>query len=545
VLKAAVNELFEQYGAIGNVRVQVVAFSSTAFQVGTDWMTIVEAKAAVEGLTAGGTTNYDAAIATATNIFGHTGKLSTAGLQNVTYFLSDGAPNQPGGSVGISAAEESAWTSFLDANDIVSHALGIGSGVTRAQLDPIAFDGATNSNLNAVVVTDLSQLSATLTGTVIGTSGNLLTDGVLPGTFGADGGYVRSVTVDGTTYVYDANANAVTASGPNHGSFDAATHELTITLVSGGSLSINMVDGTFTFVAPSGPSAVHIDIPFEFADNDGDTAASTLTIVSTPPDQPPIVRDDNLVTNVSGSGASVAIPDYALLFNDTDLEGQTITIGAISNSVGANSVTQAAGVVTFVDNDSSGGSFVYTGTTATGSDTGTVTVIRSQTGISLAGTGLGEILLGRDGSSNVINAHGGNDVLIGGNAADTLNGGAGDDLLAGNGGADSLTGGTGADRFRFNSAGDATDEIFDFSSAAGDVIEIDGAAFGLLPGVLSAVLFTANAGGNFTDPGQRFAFDTTTNALYYDPDGSGAAARIALAHLANGATLNSSDIQVV
>jgi hypothetical protein len=547
VLKAAVNELFEQYGAIGNVRVQIVAFSSTAAQVGTDWMTIAEAKAAVDALTAGGTTNYDAAIATATNIFGHTGKLTTAGVENVSYFLSDGVPNQPVGSIGISPAEEAVWTGFLDANDVVSHALGMGSGVTPAQLDPIAFNGATGSNTNSVVVTDLGQLSATLTGTVVNTSGNLLTDGVLPGSFGSDGGYVRSITADGTTYVYDPGTNTVTASGTDHGSFDAASHELTVTLGFGGVLVINMADGTFTYAAPSGPSGSHTDvIPFELADNDGDTAGSTLTIVSAPTDQPPIVRDDHVITNVSGaSGTTVAIPDYALLFNDSDFESQSIAVGAIGDIVGANSVTHSAGTVMFVDNDASGGSFTYTGSTATGSDIGTVTVIRSQTGGTLAGTGLGEILLGRDGTANVINANAGNDVLIGGNAADTLNGGAGNDLLAGNGYADSLIGGSGADHFRFNSTADGIDEILDYSSAAGDVIEIDGAAFGLAPGPLPAAQFTANAGGNFTDPAQRFAFDTTTNTLYYDSDGSGTAAKIALAHLANGANLSSTDIYIV
>lgn len=547
VLKAAVNELFEQYGALGNVRVQIVAFNSSAAQIGTDWMTIAEAKAAVNALFAGGSTNYDAAIATATNIFSHTGKLTTAGVENVVYFLSDGAPNQPSGSAGISAAEEAAWTAFLDANDIVSHALGMGSGVTQAQLDPIAFNGATGSNTNSVVVTDLGQLSATLTGTIVNTSGNLLTDGVLPGTFGADGGYVRAVTIDGTAYVYDPATNTVVASGTNNGSFDAASRELTVTLGSGGALAIDMADGAFTYTAPSGPSGTHIDtIPFELADNDGDTVSSTLTIVSGPIDQPPIVRDDNVITNVSGgSGTSIAIPDYALLFNDSDLAGQSVSVGTIGNIVGANSVIHSAPAVTFVDNDASGGSFSYTGSTASGSDSGTVTVDRSQTGATLTGTGLGEILLGRDGTANLINANAGNDVLIGGNAADTLNGGAGNDLLVGNGGADSLSGGSGADRFRFNSPGDGPDEILDFSSAAGDVIEIDGAAFGLTLGALPAALFTANAGGNFTDASQRFAFDTTTNTLYYDSDGSGAAAKIALAHLANGASLGNTDIYVV
>ena len=87
--------------------------------------------------------------------------------------------------------------------------------------------------------------------------------------------------------------------------------------------------------------------------------------------------------------------------------------------------------MTFTDDNSNGGSFVYTGSTASpaASDTGAVTVDRSQTGTTLTGTGLGEILIGRDGSNNTINANEGNDVLIGGNGNDILNGGAGSDLI--------------------------------------------------------------------------------------------------------------------
>ena len=71
-------------------------------------------------------------------------------------------------------------------------------------------------------------------------------------------------------------------------------------------------------------------------------------------------------------------------------------------------------------------------------------VDRSQTGTTLTGTGFGEILIGRDGTNNIINANQGDDVLIGGTGNDTLNGGAGNDMLDGGAGVDLIdfSGGT-------------------------------------------------------------------------------------------------------
>ena len=550
VLKAAVNELLEQYGDVGNVRVQIVEFSTDAAQVGSDWMTIAQAKSAVDALVADGNTNYDAPIATAESIFTHAGALATAGIENVSYFMSDGEPNLPAGSIGMNASEETAWTSFLTAHDIDSFALGVSTGATQSTLNPIAFDGQSGTNADSVVVSDLNQLAATLVNTIVTTSGNVLSDGVLHGNYGADGGYIKSIVADGTTYTYNPSLNSVIASGTDHGTFDSTTHKETVVLASGGVFTIDMNDGSFAYAAPAiMPAGFTEVIPFVLADNDGDTAASTLTIASTQVDHPPAVRDDHVITNIAGgSGTGIAIPDFALLFNDSDLDGQTIAVTSVSNAVSANSVSHLGGNVLFVDNNSDGGSFTYIGSTVSPAATGTgdVTVNRAQTGNTLTGTGIDDILIGRDGTNNVINANGGNDVLIGGSGTDTLNGGAGNDLLVGNGGGDTLIGGSGADHFRFNAPSDGLDHIVDFKASEGDVIEVLGAAFGGLPaGTLPASAFASNAGGNFTDGAQRFAFDTTSRTLYYDSDGNGAAAKIALAHLENGASLDSTTIHIV
>ena len=73
---------------------------------------------------------------------------------------------------------------------------------------------------------------------------------------------------------------------------------------------------------------------------------------------------------------------------------------------------------------------------------------------------------------DVLNAGLGNDILRGGSGADTLNGGAGNDILIGGTGADTLTGGTGVDVFRWERgdqgtvAAPITDMVTDFSVAS-------------------------------------------------------------------------------
>jgi VCBS repeat-containing protein len=450
VMKAAVNELLEQYDNLGDVRVRIVTFSSSASAVGSVWMTVDQAKAALAALSADGSTNYDAALTTAQTAFADAGKLTTAGVQNVSYFMSDGEPNAPSGSAGINAAEEAAWASFLTANQIDSFALGMGTGVTQSALDPIAYDGQSGTNTNAIVVTDMAQLAATLVGTVAGTAGNLLTDGVLPGSFGADGGYVKSVTVDGTTYTYDpAGGGSISVSGgPNNGSFNAATKVLTVNTASGGVFTINMGDGTYSYTAPSViPSGFTDTIPFVLADNDGDTSGNVLRIVVSTMDHAPIVRDDVVITNVAAQSGNdqIVIPDFALLFNDSDAEGHTIAITGVGGAADG-SVSHVGGNVTFTEESSSatdGGSFNYTGTANGLSDTGSVTLIR-QTSSTINGSGLGEILLGGTGN-DTLNGYEGNDVLLGGGGNDMLNGGAGNDLMAG---------GAGNDTYVVDSAGD-------------------------------------------------------------------------------------------
>jgi Ca2+-binding RTX toxin-like protein len=140
----------------------------------------------------------------------------------------------------------------------------------------------------------------------------------------------------------------------------------------------------------------------------------------------------------------------------------------------------------------------------------------------------------------------GNDGLSGGNGRDVLRGGGGDDLLDGGGSRDTLVGGAGSDTFRFDNAlGNSNiDRINDFSHAD-DTIEL---ALSVFDGLAGTGALDAGAFALSTDaPGadDRIIYDNSTGALYYDPDGSGAAVAMQFAGIGGGAGIDATDFLVV
>ncbi|MFA6041519.1 MAG: type I secretion C-terminal target domain-containing protein, partial [Methylophilus sp.] len=179
----SITKTINNYADLGDVRVMVVSYQSTASQLSSTWMTAYDAIVALKTLVAGGGTNYDAAVAATQTAYASSGKL--AGVETIGYFFSDGEPT---GSQGITGNEITAWQNFLDTNDIKEYALGVGSGVTTAtvaaNMDQLAYDGITGTDTDAVKVNSFADLDKVLADTVfrVGTTG----DDVIVGTTGND-----------------------------------------------------------------------------------------------------------------------------------------------------------------------------------------------------------------------------------------------------------------------------------------------------------------------------------------------------------------------
>ena len=280
-LQSAINSvkvLLDSYDDFGDVMVNLVVFQSYA-SYAPGWVTVERASLLLDTLEAGGATNYDSALDTAMWNFNADGALESA--QNVSYFFSDGIPNRPSGSAGISAGEEVEWQQFLIDNSIKSYSIGLGGSVNESNLDPIAYDGSAVENLDSTVVTSFSDLDDSLAATVQSpVSGQLVSGSSVDGSLlGADGGYLQSVTVDGTTYSYDPVTNTVSATGSDNSSYDADSLELIISTDLGGSMLFNLGSGDFTYTPPDNVSERSTDsFDYVTVDNDGDTNASSVSI---------------------------------------------------------------------------------------------------------------------------------------------------------------------------------------------------------------------------------------------------------------------------
>ena len=144
------------------------------------------------------------------------------------------------------------------------------------------------------------------------------------------------------------------------------------------------------------------------------------------------------------------------------------------------------------------------------------------------GNALGNLLTGNSGA-NLIKGLAGLDSLAGGSGNDQLFGGLGNDTL---------TGGLGNDRFVFDAIKGSTniDRITDFRSGT-DKIVLDDDIFTRLPGSLTTKtlaaadlkLITSGTGFAAGDASDRIIYNTTTDKLYYDADGTGRSAAVQIA----------------
>ncbi|MDD2781553.1 MAG: hypothetical protein PHR02_08435, partial [Sulfuricurvum sp.] len=176
---------------------------------------------------------------------------------------------------------------------------------------------------------------------------------------------------------------------------------------------------------------------------------------------------------------------------------------------------------------------------------GTDTIVNFE---NLTGSSYDDILSG-DGKANILNGGVGNDNLIGNDGWDTLNGSSGNDILYGGNGNDTLTGGTGIDSFVFNNALNTLsnkDTITDFSISE-DIIKLENSIFMSLSavGTLNASNFVANGSGIAMDVIDYIVYNTSTGALSYDADGSGAGAAIQFATLTGIPNITNVDFIVI
>ena len=244
------------------------------------------------------------------------------------------------------------------------------------------------------------------------------------------------------------------------------------------------------------------------------TTASTLTLYA---------GDTGIETVTIGTGTAAAAVLTGTTALNIDASALTYGIKLIGNA-GANVLTGGSGNDTLqggAGNDTlnGGAGFDYADySNATTAITANLSLTTSQNTVGA-------------GSDTLTNIEG----LLGGSAGDTLTGNSSDNTLYGRGGNDTLTGGVGADWFVFDTTPNATsnkDTITDFVSGT-DKLYFDRAIFsGAAVGNLNSDAYWSGAGVTAAhDATDRFIYNSTTGALYYDADGTGATAAVQVALL--------------
>ncbi len=287
-----------------------------------------------------------------------------------------------------------------------------------------------------------------------------------------------------------ASGNEDTAISGQVSASDIDSPSLTYSLVSApqhGTITFN-ADGTYLYTpAPNynGPDS------FSFTANDGSAVSNTATVslTVTPTNHAPVATPDTLQM---AEGTVLSIPVLSLLANDTDADGDALTITSVAlGATPHGTVSLANGVITYTPDVgfhnwdtftyyvSDGHAAPVAGTVSVAVTTTTTSYINGTAGDDTYDFSL------RTGPQ-LVNAQAGDDTVLGGIVGDTINGSVGNDVLFGNGGADSLTGGAGtdtvnggagADTFIFSATGDfgpagSEDVITDFKSSDGDRISL-------------------------------------------------------------------------
>jgi VCBS repeat-containing protein len=404
---------------------------------------------------------------------------------------------------GIAPASYDVEVKFRGANDAPVFAAPAAVGITEPPTPPNdPFDLLLTGS---IAFTDVDRADTGHSATVTG----LTLSGVTGALSGSDPNLLAFFTIDNVTKAAGAQAGSV-------------------------SWFWSPQDSYFDYLADG--EKLYLDYTVSLSDGDGGTHTVQQRVEVTGTNDFPTAHRDDVHILGDLNNHTVALPTWALLNNDYDPEGGFIWVTNTSD-VNAPLLPVAPPIGPLIG---IAAAFNQTGFTYYISDMNPVVagvaVVHRETGNSNTATIWADTVISGD-ASDTLNGGLANDILLAGNGNDLLVGGQGRDVLRGDGG---------ADRFRYDSAGDGgttsgeADRILDFNGADGDTIEI------LLSGAGFAGAGLPAAGSDATSifgAGQKFNFDAGT--LWYDGDGAGGAAAVALAVLENGGTVDATQIRFV
>ncbi|MBZ0131933.1 MAG: type I secretion C-terminal target domain-containing protein [Rhodocyclaceae bacterium] len=317
IAKDALAKLIDRFDQLGNVNIQIVDFASGANESAWYIDNRQGATEYINGLQAGGGTEYSTALNAVM-----AGFTPPPADKTLFYFITDG---QPSGGYEATLVQ-TAWQNFVTAqgsgaNASISFGIGIGSA-SLAAVNPIAFpnvdadgNGQEDYAIKVANPTDLANtLLATVSGGVVVGNVSVLSGGGTSGfLMGADDGQLQSIVVDGVTY-----------NGPG---------TITVTTAKGGLLTINFATGEYGYQLVLNKTTQGQQEVFQVTAVDGDGDAKTINMVINLDYVANLdANRDIILTNVA-PGTPIDIPSAALLHNDAN--SPTATVTSVQNPVNA------------------------------------------------------------------------------------------------------------------------------------------------------------------------------------------------------------------
>ena len=490
--KAALKNLASQLvGHDGTINLQIIDFDTNLVK-STTWTSIdagdlTAISAAIDAMTAGGGTNYEAGFNAATGWLTR----QTNGYENLTYFLTDGDPTfylddegdveGPGSSTNDTVMQHSvgAFSDLAAVSNV--HSIGIGSGVTESRL--VYFDNTATTTTgtqdalleigtfdDSYALDSLSSWTKTGDGKIqitssFGDSRLEITDSAATGTTSATSN-AFIVPRDGAELRFEYS----TSDFESNDSFSYALQKFdsgSWILVQTGTPGEN---GSWTDVSLNGLAAGEYRIVFNVLQG-GSSGTEYVRInnielhwADSPTGEVNIVNTAEDLAAALEEGSSH--DELAAASNDTILggEGNDIIFGDVPFTDGL-ADAQAPPLTT---PDGAGWQvFQQLGWTEQ-QIMDYITANHQALSAESGRAGGNDIIDGGDGN-DVIYGQEGNDTLYGGLGNDLLVGGSGNDILVGGFGNDILTGGDGADTFV--TAVD-NDLIVDYSKGEGDILDL-------------------------------------------------------------------------
>ncbi|UXE59018.1 MAG: hypothetical protein KA717_24060 [Woronichinia naegeliana WA131] len=453
------------------------------------------------------------------------------GTTNLVYTFTRTGPTTSALTVNYSIA------GTADATDYTGATPGTGKTITFAAnsatatltIDPTA---DTTIESNDTVALTLATGTGYTVGTTAAVTGTITNDDLPSITLAVA---PTSVTEDGTTnlvYTFTRTGPTTSTLTANYGITGTAdTTDYTGATPGTGK--------TITFAANSATATLTIDPTADTTIESNETVALTLatgtgyTIGTTAAVTGTITDDDTSVPSISlalnyGGISENSPSNFIYTFTRT---------GSTTNALTVNyGITGTADATDYIGaTPGTGKTIVFSAGAATATlalDSIGDTSVETDETISLqlaAGTGY-TVVTSTAQIATIINDDGtrrqkgtnGKDVILGTNLGDILSGGLGNDTL---------TGSDGGDSFLFNATNEGIDTITDFSVGS-DYLLIKGSAFG--GGLVSGDTITSAQfiiGTAATNASQRFIYNATNGALFFDVDGNGATSAIQFATL--------------